>query len=70
MILFLLLRRGVARDFLEGGSKSSKMSATMVDRRRGYWDEERLKRYILDPFQWDFTYSSLSFLAARLFYIP
>ena len=26
--------RGVAMNFLEGGSKSSKMSATMVDRRK------------------------------------
>ena len=38
------LGRGVARIVLEGGSKSSKMSATMVDRRRKFWVAERLKR--------------------------
>ena len=36
--------RVVARNFLEGASKSSKMSATMVDRRRKCWVAERLKR--------------------------
>ena len=35
---------GVARNFLEGGSKSSKMSATMVDRQRKFRVMERLKR--------------------------
>ena len=47
----ICISRGVARDFLEGGSKSSKMSATMVGRRRGFWDVERLKWYISDSFQ-------------------
>ena len=36
--------RGVARTFLESGSKSSKISATMVDRQRNFWVTERLKR--------------------------
>ena len=62
--------RGVARYFLEGGSKSSKVSATMFDRWRGFWDAERLKRYISGFFQWNFAYSSLSFPATVLFYIP
>ena len=47
----ICISRGVARDFLEGGLKSSKMSATMVGRRRGFWDVERLKWYISDSFQ-------------------
>ena len=34
--------RGVARNFLEGGSKSSKMLATMVDRRIKFWVVEWL----------------------------
>ena len=61
---------GATRNVLEGDWKSSKMLATMVGRRRGFWDTERLKRYISDSFHWDFTYSSPSFLAAGLFYIP
>ena len=36
--------RGVDRSFLEGGSKSSKISATMVGRQREFWDAERLNR--------------------------
>ena len=40
--------RSIARNFLEGGWKSSKMSATMVGRQRGFWDTKRLKRYISD----------------------
>ena len=35
--------RGVARNFLEGGSKSSKMSATMGVPRRKLWAAEGLK---------------------------
>ena len=38
--------RSIARNFLEGGWKSSKMSATMVGRQRGFWDTKR--RYISD----------------------
>ena len=43
--------RGVARNCLEGGSTSSKMSASMVARRRGFWDAEWLKLYISNSFQ-------------------
>ena len=39
--------RGAARNFLEGGSKSSAVLATMVGRRGGFWGAERIKRYIL-----------------------
>ena len=53
-----ILCRSIARNFLEGGSKSSKMSATIIGRQGGFWYAERLRRYILDPFQWDLTYSS------------
>ena len=38
------LPRGVARNFLEGGSETSKMSATTVGRRRKLGVVERLKR--------------------------
>ena len=34
----------VARYLLEGGSKSSKMSATMVLQRRKFWVAKQLKR--------------------------
>ena len=61
---------GVARDFLEVGSKSSEMPATMVGRRRKFWVAELLKGQFSDPFQWDFTYSNLSFLVAELFSLP
>ena len=46
------------------------MLAAMVGRRGGFWGAERLERYILDPFHWDFAYCSLPFLAAGLFYVP
>ena len=36
--------RGVSTNILEGGSKSSKMSATMVGRGKTFWVKERLKR--------------------------
>ena len=36
--------RGVARNFLEGGSKSSEMSAIIVDQQRKFRFTERLKR--------------------------
>ena len=42
----------------------------MVDRRRVFGDAEELKRYISDPFQYDFTCSDLPFLAVGLFHIP
>ena len=45
--------RGEVIKFLEGGSKSSKMSSK-----------------ISDLFQWDFTYSKLSYLAGELFFLP
>ena len=67
--IFKILIRGEARKFLEGGSKSSKMLVAMFGRRR-FLDAERLKWYVLDLFQWDFTYSSLTLLAAGQFYIP
>ena len=58
--------RGVAKKFLESDSWSSKMSATMSTmvgrRRRTFWVKEQLKRYISYLFQWDITYSKLSFL--------
>ena len=38
------MNMGVARNFLEGGSKSSKMSVTMVGRRRKFGIVEQLKR--------------------------
>ena len=38
------LYRGVARKFLEGGSKSSKILAAMFDRQRIFWVKEWLKR--------------------------
>ena len=44
------MARGVARNFLEGGSKSSKISVTMVGQRRKFGVVEELKRSILDPF--------------------
>ena len=62
-------RRGVARKFLEGGLKSSKMSVTIVRRQRQFWVKDRLKRYISDLFQPDFTDSNLSLLAAELFFL-
>ena len=61
---------GLAKSFLEGGLKCSKGPATIAGPRRGFCDAEWLKRYISDPFQWDFLYSSLSFLAVGLLYIP
>ena len=36
--------RGVARNFLEGSSKSSKMLVTMVGKRRKFGVVEQLKR--------------------------
>ena len=36
--------RGVARNFLETGSKTSEMSATMVGQRRKLWVGKRIKR--------------------------
>ena len=35
---------GVARNFFEGRSKSSKMLATMVDQQKEFWIKEQLKR--------------------------
>ena len=62
--------RGVASSFLQGGSKYSKMLATTVGWWKKFGDAELLKRYISDLFQWDFTYSNLSYLAAEVFCIP
>ena len=62
--------RGVAMDFLEGASKTSEMSATVVDQSRKCWVAELLKGQFSDPFQWDFTYSNLPFLVAELFSLP
>ena len=59
--------RGVARNFLEGGSKSWKMSAITVGWRRKFWVVERLEWLISDPLQWGFKYPNLYFLAAELF---
>lgn len=36
--------KGVDKNFLEGGSKFSEMSASMVGRPRKFWFMERLKR--------------------------
>ena len=60
----------VTSNFSKGGSKSSKMSFTMVEIRRKFLVTERLKRQNSDPFHLDFTYSNLSFLAAELLSLP
>ena len=39
-----IITRGVGRNFLEGGSNSSKLSATMVERQKKFRVTERLKR--------------------------
>ena len=43
--------RGIARKFLERGSKFSKTLATMVYQQRKFWVTERLKWYISGIFQ-------------------
>ena len=67
---FAVVSRGVARNFIEGGSKSSKASASTVGQWIKFWTAERLKWQISNPFQLDFTYSNLSFLATELFSLP
>ena len=65
-----ILSSGVARNFLEGGSKSSKMLATMVERRRGFWNAERLSGIFRTLSNEISRNQACLFLAAGLFYIP